>query len=125
MTWDAAFDIASGFCLVAGALLGLAAAIGLVRFPDLLSRMHAATKPQVLGLLLVVTGVGLRLRDPGVVGLLVLVAALQLLTTPVAAHMVGRAAYRTRQVREDLLVTDELMTALESDDAGASDAGAP
>jgi multicomponent Na+:H+ antiporter subunit G len=125
VTRDTALDIASGFCLVAGALLGLAAAIGLVRFPDLLSRMHAATKPQVLGLLLVVTGVGLRLRDPGVVGLLVLVAALQLLTTPVAAHMVGRAAYRTRQVREDLLVTDELMTALESDDAGASDAGAP
>ncbi|HEU0214973.1 MAG TPA: monovalent cation/H(+) antiporter subunit G [Jiangellaceae bacterium] len=120
MTWDAAFDIASGICLVAGALLGLAAAIGLVRFPDLLSRMHAATKPQVLGLLLVVTGVGLRLRDPGVVGVLVLVAALQLLTTPVAAHMVGRAAYRTRQVREDVLVTDELTTALESDDAGAS-----
>ncbi|HEX6577414.1 MAG TPA: monovalent cation/H(+) antiporter subunit G [Jiangellaceae bacterium] len=119
MTWDTALDIASGFCLVAGALLGLAAAIGLVRFPDLLSRMHAATKPQVLGLLLVVTGVGLRLRDPGAAGLLMLVAALQLLTTPVAAHIVGRAAYRTRQVREDLLTTDELMTALESDDTGA------
>ena len=56
MTWDTAFDIASACCLVAGALLGLAAAIGLVRFPDLLSRMHAATKPQVLGLLLVVLG---------------------------------------------------------------------
>jgi multicomponent Na+:H+ antiporter subunit G len=48
--------------------------------------------------------------------MLVLVAAMQLLTTPVAAHMVGRAAYRTGQVREDLLRTDELTTALEPDD---------
>jgi len=120
VTWDAAFDIASACCLVAGALLGLAAAIGLVRFPDLLSRMHAATKPQVLGLLLVVLGVGLRLRDPGAVGMLVLVAAMQLLTTPVAAHMVGRAAYRTGQVREDLLRIDELTTALDPDDTGTA-----
>lgn len=51
---------------------------------------------------------------------LVVIAALQLLTTPVAAHMVGRAAYRTGQVRDDLLVTDELTTALEPDDTGES-----
>ncbi|MGH9250298.1 MAG: monovalent cation/H(+) antiporter subunit G [Acidimicrobiales bacterium] len=120
MTLDAAFDIASACCLVAGALLGLAAAIGLVRFPDLLSRMHAATKPQTLGLLFVLLGVGLRLRDAGVIGMLVVVAALQLLTTPVAAHMVGRAAYRTGQVRTDLLVTDDLTAALEPDDTGES-----
>ncbi|MGH9249679.1 MAG: monovalent cation/H(+) antiporter subunit G [Acidimicrobiales bacterium] len=120
MTWDTVFDVASACCLVAGALLGLAAAIGLVRFPDLLSRMHAATKPQTLGLLFVLLGVGLRLRDTSVVGMLVVVAALQLLTTPVAAHMVGRAAYRTGQVRDDLLVTDELTTALEPDETGES-----
>ena len=52
--------------------------------------------------------------------MLVLVAAMQLLTTPVAAHMVGRAAYRTGQVREDLLLTDELTTALDPDDTGAA-----
>jgi multicomponent Na+:H+ antiporter subunit G len=118
--WNQVLDIASACCLVAGALLGLAAAIGLVRFPDLLSRMHAATKPQTFGLLLILLGVGLRLRDAGVIGMLVVIAALQLLTTPVAAHMVGRAAYRTGQVRDDLLITDELTTALEPDDTGRS-----
>ncbi|HEX5200436.1 MAG TPA: monovalent cation/H(+) antiporter subunit G, partial [Actinoplanes sp.] len=46
-------DILAGACLVSGALLSLAAGVGLLRFPDLLSRMHAATKPQVLGLLLI------------------------------------------------------------------------
>jgi multicomponent Na+:H+ antiporter subunit G len=43
-----------------------------------------------------------------VLGLLFLAAVLQLLTAPVAAHMVGRTAYRTRQVDEDSLIVDEL-----------------
>ena len=51
-------------CLVLGALLTLIAAIGILRFPDVLTRMHSATKPQVLGLLLILLGLGLRLRDP-------------------------------------------------------------
>jgi len=105
---NAVLDVASAVCLVAGALLSLAAGVALLRFPDLLSRMHAATKPQVLGLLLVLLGCGLRLRDPVDVTTLLLVALFQLGTAPVAAHMVGRAAYRAGQVRAGLLVVDEL-----------------
>ena len=45
-------DLIVGILMVGGALMSLAAAIGLTRFPDLMSRMHAASKPQVLGLLL-------------------------------------------------------------------------
>ncbi len=101
-------DIAGAVLLLIGALLCLTAAIGLLRLPDVLSRMHAATKPQTLGLLCVLTGLGLTLRQPAVIGLLVLVAGLQLLTAPVAAHMVARTAYRTRQLDDDLIVTDEL-----------------
>ena len=106
-------DIAGGTCLLVGALLALIAAIGVLRFPDVLSRMHAATKPQVLGLLLVLLGVGLRLRDPSSIGILLLVALSQLVTSPIATHMVGRAAFRAKQVRRDLLVVDELSEALE------------
>jgi multicomponent Na+:H+ antiporter subunit G len=105
---NAVLDVAAAVCLLAGALLSLAAGVALLRFPDLLSRMHAATKPQVLGLLLVLLGCGLRLRDTVDVTTLLLVALFQLGTAPVAAHMVGRAAYRAGQVRADLLVTDEL-----------------
>ena len=46
-----------------GAFLCFAAAVGLVRFPDVLSRMHAATKPQTLGLILFAVGVELSLRS--------------------------------------------------------------
>jgi monovalent cation/proton antiporter MnhG/PhaG subunit len=76
-----------------GAALALVAAIGVVRFDNLFSRMHAATKPQVLGLLLILAGIGLRVEDWHDLGLLVLVAVFQLMTAPIAAHMLGRAAY--------------------------------
>lgn len=105
-------DVAGGVLLLLGAVLTLVAAIGLLRFPDLLTRMHSATKPQVLGLLLVVAGLALRLRDPSATALLVLVAIFQMVTAPVASHMAGRASYRGGQVRKDLLVVDELSDAL-------------
>ncbi len=108
VTWTAVADVLAAIFLLGGALLAFAAGVGVVRFPDLLSRMHSATKPQVLGLVLVLLGVALRLRSGPALWMLVLVAVFQLLTSPVAAHMVGRAGYRTDKVRHDLLVVDEL-----------------
>ncbi|MFG2055015.1 monovalent cation/H(+) antiporter subunit G [Micromonospora sp. NPDC048930] len=95
-------------CLLAGALLSLAAGIGVLRFPDVLDRMHAATKPQVLGVLLLLLGLALRLRTPSDLGMIALVAVFQLATAPVAAQMIGRAAYRSGRVDRDLLDADEL-----------------
>jgi multicomponent Na+:H+ antiporter subunit G len=106
--WDVVADVASAICLLGGAFMVLAAGVGVLRFPDLLARMHAGTKPQTFGLILVLVGLALRLRSGGAVWALVLVAVFGLLTAPVAAHMVGRAGYRTGKVRSDLLVTDEL-----------------
>ena len=108
--WTTVADVASAVCLLGGAFLAFAAGVGVLRFPDLLSRMHAGTKPQVLGLVLVLLGLALRLRSGGAVWALALVAVFQMLTAPVAAHMVGRAGYRTRKIRDDLLVVDELTT---------------
>ncbi len=108
MSWPQWADTIAAVCFLMGALLALVAAIGVLRLPDLLSRMHAATKPQVLGLVLVLVGLGFRLRDPAAIGILVLIGFFQLLTTPVASHMVGRASFRAGQVREDLLVVNDL-----------------
>ena len=101
-------DIIGALFLLLGAMLCFAASVGLVRFPDVLTRMHAATKPQTLGLLFVVVGVAFSLQNLQALGILLLVVVLQLLTAPVAAHMVGRTAYRTGQVRSDLLTEDDL-----------------
>jgi multicomponent Na+:H+ antiporter subunit G len=101
-------DVVASVCLVAGSFLCLTAGLGLVRFPDVLNRMHAATKPQVLGVLLVMTGAVIRLVGQPIVWMLVLVGVFQLLTAPVSAHLVSRVAYRRRHVRRDLLLVDEL-----------------
>ncbi len=108
MSWSTVADVTSAVCLLGGSFLAFAAGVGVLRFPDLLSRMHAGTKPQTLGLILVLLGLALRLRSGGAVWALALVVVFQLLTAPVAAHLVGRAGYRTGKVRKDLLVADEL-----------------
>jgi multicomponent Na+:H+ antiporter subunit G len=104
-------DVIAGVLILGGSALALTASIGVVRFPDTLSRMHAATKPQVLGLLLVLGGAVVRLRGNVDVGMLVLTAMFTLITAPVVANRVGRLAYREQCVREDLLTADELRQA--------------
>jgi multicomponent Na+:H+ antiporter subunit G len=102
------FDVTAAVLVLSGSLLALTAAIGVVRFPDTLSRMHAATKPQVLGLLLVLTGAAVRLRGQADVGMLILAGLFTLITAPVVANRVGQMAYREQSFRDDLLVRDEL-----------------
>jgi len=101
-------DWFASVCFILGCALNLIAAIGALRFPDLLSRMHAATKPQVLGLILVMAGLAASLGSSQLTWKLTIVVLFQFMTAPVSAHMVGRSGYRTGKVREDLLVIDEL-----------------
>lgn len=91
-----------------GGMLCLTAAIGLIRFHDVPTRLHAATKPQVLGLILICIAVALALRSWPVVAFLVPVVVIQLATAPLSAHMVGRQAYRNGTIDERSLYVDEL-----------------
>lgn len=118
---SAALDFAGTLLLLAGALLAVSAGVGLLRFPDVLSRMHATAKPQALGLILVLTGTALRLRTLGDLTTLLLVGAFQLLTVPVAAAMVGRAAYRAGEVAESTLAEDSLAVRLAAHEDGTTD----
>ncbi|WP_179646411.1 monovalent cation/H(+) antiporter subunit G [Spinactinospora alkalitolerans] len=101
--------------MLVGAALSFAAGVGLVRFPDLLSRLHTSTKPQILGLLLILVGLGLRLAPEPRVGILLLIALFQILTVPVAGHIAGRVTYRTGRARGDLIAIDELRERLNED----------
>jgi len=101
-------DVIAAVCLLLGAFLALAAGVGVLRFGNLLARMHAVTKPQVLGLILLLVAVALRVRSWSAVTLLALVIVFQLATSPVAAHMVGRAAFRTGKVSPGDLEVDDL-----------------
>lgn len=101
-------DAAALVLLTVGALLLVVASVGLVRFPDVLSRMHAASKPQTLGLVVMMAGVACALRSvPGVcLALLVLLA--QMTTVPVSSTLLARAAFRRGFVGEGRSVIDEL-----------------
>lgn len=102
------WDTAAAVLLIAGAALSLVAGVGLTVLPDLLTRIHAAAKPQVLGLLLMLAGLAVAWRAWVWLPILFFAWLLQMITAPVAAHLVARAGYRTRHVKRDLLDKDEL-----------------
>lgn len=110
----AVLDLVGALLLFAGAFFCLAAAVGVVRFPDVLTRLHAATKPQVFGLILIFTGVAVTLRTPHVAVLAAFTVGLQILTAPVSGHMLARTAYRTDQWDDQHAVMDELGEDLEA-----------
>jgi multicomponent Na+:H+ antiporter subunit G len=113
-----ALEVVSAVLMLVGALSCLLGAIGLVRLPDLPARLQAATKPQTLGLALVLLGTALRVELASAVTLL-LVVLFQVITAPVVSQLVGRAAYRSGAVPEGALVVDELAEHLpDSDGAG-------
>ena len=101
-------ELGIGALLLLSGFLSMSAGIGVLRFPDVLTRLHAATKPQVLGLAVVLLSIALRVPSWGVVSTVVLIMTFQLLTQPMTAHMLGRSAYRSDHVRFDLLIEDDL-----------------
>lgn len=104
MTW---YEILAAGALLVGSALALVATIGLHRFPDVFARMHAATKPATLGLALAAIAAALVLHDFEDVVKLALIVGFQFLTAPIAAHMIGRAAYRAgRDLSADTVVDD-------------------
>lgn len=111
-------DAATAVLLPAGAAFSALGALGVLRFPDLLTRLHAATKPQTIGLLLILAGVAPQAGSAMDAAPLLLVAVFQLITAPVAAQTIGAAAYRTGSVDPGALTLDE------TDADTGSDAGA-
>jgi multicomponent Na+:H+ antiporter subunit G len=105
--------VVAGTMMTIGCVLAVVAAIGLQRFPDVFARMHAATKPATLGLMLVLLGAALVVPDPGSRAKLVLVVILQILTAPVGSHLVGRAAYRAGTELSEQTSVDELREDIE------------
>ncbi|WP_271037651.1 MULTISPECIES: monovalent cation/H(+) antiporter subunit G [Rhodococcus] len=99
-------DTFAHILILIGAVISLTAAIGVVRFRDTLSRMHPATKPQVVGLLFVLGGSMIILRSSVDIWMMALAGMFMVLTAPVIAHRVGRIAYREQLGRDGLLDED-------------------
>ncbi|MHA6803610.1 monovalent cation/H(+) antiporter subunit G [Salinifilum ghardaiensis] len=106
-----------------GALLCLLAAIGLLRLHDALARLGMTTKASTLGLMFSMAGVIVLHPEPDAVVKAALTLAFLMLVTPIAGHLVGRAAYRSGST--GVLVTDELAESRSGDVGTADPTGRP
>jgi multicomponent Na+:H+ antiporter subunit G len=86
-------NVVAGIFIIAGSLLAMIGGIGVIRFGDLMSRVHAAAKAPTLGLLLIAVGAAIEIGSADAIVTLALVVVLQLLTSPVATHVLARASY--------------------------------
>ena len=87
-------EIVAAVLLVAGGIVVLLAAIGVARFPDVFMRMHAATKAGVIGAGLCILGTAAGFGDQATWIKALIIVGFLLVTTPIASHVLGRAAWR-------------------------------
>ena len=93
-------EILAGSLVLFGGAFALIASLGLVRLPDVLTRMHASTKAGTLASSLILAAVAIHFGDASVTAKCVAAVLFLLLTAPLAAHMIGRASVgQTREVR--------------------------
>ena len=86
-------EIITAVLLVLGSLFSFVAALGMLSLPDTVIRMHAATKAGTLGAGLVLIGEAFFYAELGIMLRALAAITFLLLTAPVAAHLIGRAAY--------------------------------
>jgi multicomponent Na+:H+ antiporter subunit G len=86
-------DVVTAIAWLAGSAFALLAAVGVLRMPDVFTRMQASTKASTLGLGCLLIGAALQMGDFGSVIRAASIGAFVLLTTPVAGHVIARASY--------------------------------
>lgn len=82
--------------MLLGGFFCLIAAIGVLRLPDVLTRMHASTKAGILGSSLILIGGAIALQETEITARVIATILFLMLTSPIGAHMIGRAAVRDR-----------------------------
>jgi len=101
-------EIVTALALLVGAAFVFIAALGAFRFPDVYTRIHAVSKATTLGLGCMLLGVAVAFPDGAVIAKIIAVILFIFLTTPIATHMIVRAAYLTKVPQWRGTVVDEL-----------------
>ena len=89
-------DVLAGILCLLGGAFALIAALGILRLPDVLTRMHASTKAGTLASALILVALALRFQEAGITAKAVAAILFLMLTAPLAAHMLGRSAVEDR-----------------------------
>jgi len=93
---DLLLDIVSWICLVAGGLLLIIGAVGMLRFPDFFTRLHAASIIETFGALLIITGLLCQVESALVSLKLIMIFILIAFTSPTAAHALAKTALHAK-----------------------------
>ena len=101
-------ELLSAILVIIGAVFMLLAGLGILRMPDLFLRMSATTKASTLGGVSMLLALAIYFGDLGIVSRAVATIAFLLITAPVAAHLIGRAAYFGDVPLWDKTVVDDL-----------------
>lgn len=106
-------DLGTAVLLVLGGILSLSAGVGLLRFPDMIARLHAQSKPQAAGLMFILIGFGLQQTNWGTVLFIFPILLFQFITTPAAGMVLARGGYRSKHYESVPLLVDELESEVE------------
>ncbi len=101
-------EILAGLLLLGGGIFSLISALGVLRLPDVLIRMHASSKAGTVGASMILLAVAVLYGGGEIVARAIAAIFFLLLTVPVASHMIGRAAYVTGVKLWSGTVIDEL-----------------
>lgn len=108
-------ELIGAILILIGSILSVISAIGIIRFPDIYSRAHAATKTTTLAVLIALIGafVYFWFGESFISVRLILGIIFVFLTAPVSGHLILRASYRSGVAMTDKTAEDELKEYLE------------
>ena len=101
-------DFIAGCLILIGSIFAFVAALGMVRMPDLLMRMHAGTKAGTLSVSLILIAAGIYFATVAAVTKVIIAIVFLYITIPIGAHMLGRAAYFIKIPLWENTIIDEL-----------------
>ncbi len=116
-------EMITAFLLMAGSIFSFIAAVGMLRLPDTIIRMHAATKAGALGAGLIFMAQIFYYSELGIILRSIVAIIFILLTAPVAAHLIGRAAYCSKVRLWERTWIDELANVCDWRKAGEKEPG--
>ncbi|HLS60292.1 MAG TPA: Na+/H+ antiporter subunit G [Virgibacillus sp.] len=117
MNGSVGYELIGALLILIGSILSVISAIGIIRFPDIYTRAHAATKTTTLAVLLTLIGAFLYLwiSESFISVRLILGIIFVFLTAPVSGHLILRASYRANVKMADSTIEDELKDVLENE----------
>ena len=105
---ESLLTLLTALLILVGSVFAFSAAIGMVRLPDVYTRMHAASKAGTVGSGLMLMGVAFHANDLGIATRCIAGVVFFILTAPISAHLLAKAAYAVGYRLSELSVHDDM-----------------